>query len=115
MGIIVTTNWSGTRRSIKSFDQTFDAVYVVTGTSDSDTAINAAISHNAPFFGGANVTAGLRWSEQTGPQSFKVYAHFSFGDHGLAASSPLNELPRIRWEPLRELAPNDIDVDGNAI
>src|SRR5580700_5724708 len=115
MAIIVTQNWSGTRRGKKSLEETFDAVFVVTGTSDENAAIAAAISFDSPYAPNPNLRAGERHADQIGPQAWKVYAHFSFGDHGIDADSPLAELPRIRWEPTRDMIPVDQDIDGNPI
>jgi hypothetical protein len=73
------------------------------------------VEFDSPHPDNANMTAGVRWAESTGLLAWKVYAEYSFGDHGQCQDSPLTEPEKIIWQPEREVIPVDIDVNNNAI
>lgn len=115
MSVIVTQNYRQSRLRKVSWNWNATEFFVVTGLTDKNDAIEAAVAFNSPHPDNPLMTAGDRDATQTAPQAFLVKAEYSFGDHGTCASSPLSENPKILYEPLSMSMPRDIDVNSNAI
>lgn len=88
----------------------------VVGTPDPSIAIETAIGFNAAHIDNPNMRAGRRFVEsRKGPLAWIVAAEFSFGDHGLCATSRLLEPYVILPDIGRYSFPSNVDENNNAI